>query len=446
MQLIRSPLYLVTLLLCISCSNHTSSPEPKSSDASNSFNTPIQVEVREQNGQYQLYRGGEPFFIKGAGGKAHLVALAAAGGNAIRTWSTEDARPLLDNAHRNGLAVMLGISLGHERHGFDYSDKKAVAEQFERVKDEVLTYKDHPALLAWGIGNEVDLFYTNKDVWNAVQDIAEFIQTVDTYHPVTTVTAGIDKEKLSLIQERVPSLDFLSINIYGGLSSLPQSLLEMGYSGPFVITEWGPTGHWQVKKTKWEAPIEQTSTEKATSYKKRYEQGILKAKGRALGSFAFLWGQKQETTPTWYGVFTESGHPTEAVDTLTYNWTGNWPKQRAPSIAQISLERQSRFDNIEVNAEQRLDAEVVFTSSQDDSPAIQWEVVPESTDIKAGGDPESRPQAVRGLDIQSDGMGKVSFTAPATPGAYRLFVYITNANGKAAYANIPFWVNGPALR
>ncbi|NMH59400.1 glycoside hydrolase family 2 TIM barrel-domain containing protein [Alteromonas ponticola] len=441
MPLFRSISYAIVLFLCVSCASQQASPSPEAVEPSTVFSTPVPVEVRNDNGYFQLYRGGKPFFIKGAGGTSHLVALADAGGNAFRTWSTDNAKKLLDEAHRNNLVVMLGISLGHERHGFDYSNKQAVEEQFARVKDEVLQFKDHPALLAWGIGNEVDLFYTNTDVWYAIEDIANFIQTVDENHPVTTVTAGIDKDKLALIQERVPSLDFLSINMYGGLETLPQDLLDMGYSGPFVVTEWGPTGHWQVEKTQWEAPIEQISTEKAASYQDRYQQGIIAAKGRALGSFAFLWGQKQETTPSWYGVFTESGHATEVVNTLTYNWTGKWPEQRAPSIEQISLERQSRFDNVTVTAEQELNAEVVFTSADDNTPAIQWEVLPESTDIKAGGDPESRPQAVKGLNVRSNGLGMVTFNAPATPGAYRLFVYVTNANGKAAYANIPFWVN-----
>ncbi|MCW8107850.1 hypothetical protein OPS25_04980 [Alteromonas ponticola] len=443
MSLFRYALIFVAGALCTACSSHTDVAATTPMGPSDPFSIPIPVQIINENGDYQLYRGGKPFFIKGAGGTSHLVALAEAGGNAFRTWSTDDAKNLLDKAHRNDLAVMLGISIGHERHGFDYSDRQAVQEQFERVKDEVLKFKDHPALLAWGIGNEVDLFYTNHEVWEAVEQIASFIQTVDKNHPVTTVTAGIDKEKLTLIQQRVPSLDFLSVNIYGGISSLPQNLLDMGYTGPFVITEWGPTGHWQVRKTRWEAPIEQTSTEKAASYQKRYRQGIVNAKGKALGSFAFLWGQKQETTPTWYGVFTESGHATEAVDVLTYNWTGKWPIQRAPSIDFITLEGQSRFDNVTVRAESDLNAEVGLTSADDKTPAIQWEVLPESTDIKAGGDPESRPQAVQGLNISSDGLGKVTFNAPAKPGAYRLYVYVTNANGKAAYANIPFWVTAP---
>ena len=49
----------------------------------------------------------------------------------------------------------------------------------EKLREEVLKYKDHPALLAWGIGNELNLQYKNPKVWNAVNDIAKMIHEVD---------------------------------------------------------------------------------------------------------------------------------------------------------------------------------------------------------------------------------------------------------------------------
>ena len=46
------------------------------------------------------------------------------------------------------------------------------------LKNEVLKYKDHPALLVWGIGNEVDLKYSNFKVWETIEIIAKFIKEV----------------------------------------------------------------------------------------------------------------------------------------------------------------------------------------------------------------------------------------------------------------------------
>ena len=406
----------------------------------------VRSELKYEQGRYQIYRDNQAYFIKGAGGSSNMALLAASGGNSLRTWSTDNAQHILDEAQANGLTVMLGLRIGHERHGFDYDDKAAVAAQKEAVREQVLKYKDHPALLVWGIGNEVDLFYTNTNVWYAIEDIASMIKQLDPNHLVTTVTAGIDKTKADLIKERVPSIDYLSVNIYGGLETLPQHLLDIGYQGAYVVTEWGPTGHWQIAKTDWGVPIEQTSTEKAASYRSRYEAGIAAAPGRALGSYAFLWGQKQETTPTWYGVFTEANEPTEVVDSLHYLWSGSWPADRAPSIARFSLNEQLASDSIHVQAQQTNRAQIELieagsTNNETNNIKLRWEILPESTDIKAGGDRESRPQALTGIFVEQQG-NTLTFTSPAEPGAYRLFVYAKNASNKVAVANIPFYVDG----
>lgn len=415
--------------------------------ASESVDTPkgdstvIPVKLIEQDGNWHIERQGQAYFIKGAGGREHLSYLAQSGGNSLRTWSADNADAILDKAYQAGLTVMLGLSMGKERHGFDYNDEAAVARQKARIRETVLKYKDHPALLAWGIGNELDLFYTNTKVWYAVEDIAAMIKALDPHHLVTTVTAGINKEKAELIASRVPSIDYLSINIYGGLESLPAALDEIGYSGPYVVTEWGPTGHWEIAKTDWGAPIEQTSTEKAAIYRHRYEQGIAGAQGRALGSYAFLWGQKQETTPTWYGVFTESGKPTEVVDTLHYLWTGEWPVERAPSILSFTLQNQAATDSVHLKPGQPADVMLNYKPGRSNSVQINWEILPESTDIKSGGDPESRPQPEPLKLLADDKQGQIRFLAPDNPGAYRLFVTVENGNGKVANANFPFKVN-----
>ena len=80
----------------------------------------------------------------------------------------------------------MGIEVARERHGFDYNDEAAVAEQFERIKKEIQLYKDHPALIIWAIGNELNLRPLNPKVWNAVNQISEYIHEVDPNHLTTT--------------------------------------------------------------------------------------------------------------------------------------------------------------------------------------------------------------------------------------------------------------------
>ena len=407
----------------------------------NKFNGPIPVEIREENGSFQLYRGGEPYYINGAGGAGHLDLLVSIGGNSIRRWGTGGNTPeLLDRAHEQGISVCLGLSMGRERHGFDYDDEEAVARQLERMREEVLKYKDHPAVLMWGIGNELDLRYTNTNVWNAVNDVSKMIHELDPYHLTTTMTAGINQEKTDLIKEKCGDLDLLSVNTYGGLPSLPENLRNYGWDKAYIVTEWGPTGHWESPRTEWDVAIEETSTVKANHYKERYQASMGADKEMCLGSYVFLWGQKQERTHTWYGMFMENGDPIEVVDSMQYNWTGAWPEQRSPGIEDYRLDGKTALDNVYLKPGERYEAQVFPKKNNVRNVDVKWEIFNESTDLQDGGDREEKPPKLEGI-INRSVDNTVQFNAPTEPGAYRIFVYLKNdIIDRTATANIPFYV------
>lgn len=400
----------------------------------------VKVEVVLQDGQWTLTRGGEPYYIQGAGGHDYLDELVSLGGNSIRTWSAEDAQEILDDAQEHGLTVMFGLWVQHERHGFDYNDTAAVRGQLIRFRKIVEEFKDHPALLLWGIGNEVDLFYSNTKVWDAIQDIAKMIHEVDPNHPTSTVTAGLDSTEAYLIRTRVPDLDIYGVNTYGDIGKVPGDLIRFGWDGPFIISEWGPNGHWEVAKTEWGAPIEQTSTEKSASYASRYQKYIADYRNRCIGSYVFLWGQKQETTATWYGLFTADGDYTEPLDQLHLAWKGELPSNKAPSIQSLSLDGKDAFASIYLKAEDKYEAQLQFSDEMGEDVSVDWYVFPESVAQSAGGDfEESIPPVLGVVGRSNDNSARIR--APKEEGPYRLFVYVTDKDGKTAYANIPFYVN-----
>ena len=400
---------------------------------------PVRVEIRGAPGSYQLYRGGAPYRIRGAGSQNpdDLESLRQHGGNSVRNWAVEDGA-ILDRAQALGLTVALCLDVKRERHGFDYEDAAAVANQFERLKRQVLAHRNHPALLAWVIGNELNHDYQNPRVYDAVNDLSKMIHKLDPNHPTTTTTAGISQELAEVIQRRAPDLDFLSVQVYGGLAGLPGALARIRLDMPLMVTEWGTIGHWEVQTTPWGAPIEPHSSAKARRYQQGYEEALAPLAGRVIGNYAFLWGQKQERTPTWYGLFTADGRRTEAVDVLQRIWTGDWPANRAPQIQALLLDGKRAEDSVRLLPGQTYRASVQSADPEDDGLGFEWHLMRESQATQAGGDAEEIPETLNGF-VTGPQAEQTELRTPQQSGAYRLYVYVGDGHG-VAHANIPFLV------
>lgn len=416
--------------------------------------TAAAVEVRVErtaDGSFRLLREGRPFVIRGAGGVDHLDVLAACGGNSIRTWSAEsaEARPpagqtaqggtLLDHAHALGITVTVGLWLGHERHGFDYADDRIVARQRAEVLAAVRRLADHPAVLLWGLGNEMEGPEGAGDdpqVWREVGRLAALVKQADPSHPVMTVVANVNERKLDAIREHAPAVDILGVNAYSGAAGVAARLRQAGWEKPHCITEFGLPGPWEVGQTGWHAPIEPSSREKAgLSYVA--QQSIQDAAG-CLGSYVFLWGQKQEATRSWFGMFLETGEKTPRVDALARAWTGRWPADRAPILeeSQVPLAAARLAPGMAVPVRVR------YRDPEGQPLAFTWAVAPESTDRRVGGDAEQWPEDVSGAieSAQSDPDGSATATVrvPVRPGGYRLFITVRDGHGSAAIDNWPF--------
>ena len=431
------------LLLCVS-GTQSGAAEALRSSAATPVKGAIKVEIAAQGGRYTLLRGGRPYEVKGAGIEfGDIEALAAHGGNAFRTWSTDGegvtGKEILDRAAALGLTVALCLEIGRERHGFDYDDGKAVRAQLDYARGEVLKYRDHPALLAWIIGNEPNLHFENPKVFDAINDISRMIHELDDDHPTTTALAGFSGELAGLIEQRAPDLDFVSIQMYGDIVNLPRYIAETRFDQPFFVTEWGAIGHWEVATTEWGAPIEQNSSEKARNYLASHETAIAALPRQVLGSFVFLWGQKQERTPTWYGMFLEDGSETETIDVMRYIWNGAWPDNRSPQIEGMLLDAKGAGGDVTLVSGEPYPASVAAADPDGDALIYRWKVMRESTATQTGGDREELPETLSGL-IDDASRNKIVVTAPAEAGAYRLFVYVHDGQGHAGHANLPFRV------
>jgi hypothetical protein len=383
---------------------------------------PAQVRIMASGNGFQLERGGRPYYIKGAGGTWRMDLLAAAGGNSCRTWGAP-TRELLDEAQKHGLTILAGLNVGKPRQGFDYNDKARVTAQREKARQTVRALKGHPALLMWALGNETELNATPEQrlmIWKEVEQLARIVKQEDPDHPVITVIAGAGKSNLVDLAEHCPTLDAVGVNAYGGMLRLPEALAAQGWKKPWLVTEFGPRGHWEVAKTEWGMPIEDTSTEKAAFYEKAYAHAVA-GQPRCLGSYVFLWGQKQEKTHTWYGMFLPDGTPLDTVDAISHSWTGQWPKDRAPRITGITV----------TQTKGRLQCSVQAADPEGGPLKLEWDLRQDvSNNPSTGGDREESTAVL----AQASG-STTELKLPAAPGNYRVFVYARDGSGKAATAN-----------
>ena len=175
----------------------------------------------------------------------YLETLKEAGGNSLRTWGEDDLEPLLDRAHELGLTVTIGIWLGQERQGFNYADAGAVRREVEKARGFFRRYRRHPALLMWGLGNEMEGSGDNPVIWRTVNEIARVAKSEDPDHPTMTVIAEAGGRKIPQFLSLCPDVDVLGINSYAGLPTLPKRLAEAGH-GPTLchhrVRPAGPLG------------------------------------------------------------------------------------------------------------------------------------------------------------------------------------------------------------
>ncbi len=404
--------------------------------ASAAMAQPVPVSLSGAPGAYTLLRDGKPYFVAGAGGTASPDLLKSVGGNSIRLWGADNIDKQLDDAHKLGLTVTVGIWLEHERHGFDYNNADQVAEQYEKAKAAILKYKDHPAVLMWGIGNEMEGEGDDAAIWSAINNIAAMAKQLDPNHPTMTVIAemGGQGQKVKNIHRLCPAIDIIGINSYGGGPSVAERYKKFGGTKPYIITEFGPNGTWEVGRNDFGAPSELTSTQKASAFRNTYEKSVLAAKGTCLGSYAFLWGHKFEATATWFGMLLPDDSRLASADIMSELWTGKAPANRVPVIETFAFDGADRGApgaNVKVK--------LVASDPEKDAMTAEWVLLRETNQYETGGDFMATPEQLA-KSVHDASTTGATITLPAQAGVYRIYVYLRDGKGGGATGTLPVLV------
>ena len=427
-KLVKALMILTATVLTFSCSAQTKQG----------------IIIKESNGKFELLIDGVPTYINGVGGTNRLDIAAENGANAFRTWggSVESIKQTIELAKQHNMYIMQGIGL--TKDSARYFDETYKDRLRAEVKTLAETFKDDPNILVWGIGNEVDLGNANiPEAWKFINELAVIIKSIDQRHLVSTIISH-DKKALDFIGEYAPDLDVVGINSYGSIGGVEKMVKESKYNGAYFITEWGPTGFWETSKTSWGAPIEQTSEEKRIVYENRYNNNI-GGVDACLGSFVFLWGQKEERTPTWFSMFVESnveglplkGEKTPQVEAMQRVWTKKELAQTAPIINKFTIEGKKATESVTIPKNKEFTATVDVTDKEGDKLTYVWEILHEATVLGFGGSHEPRPDRLG--EVITTETNSCPFTIKEA-GKYRVYIYVLDNTGFASTANIPILV------
>lgn len=178
-----------------------------------------------------------------------LPLLREMGANTIRIWGWKhdaDHSAFLDAAYNDGdqpIYVICGYWIDKTARIWDPAVRQILVAEFVEM---VQMHKDHPAVLMWAIGNELNAswMFGNVDaLYTLIEEMAQAAHQAEgaNYHPVTVPLA--DENLVATLAERgpqVPTLDVWSVQVYRGDSF---GTLFTDYKAvsakPLVITEFG---------------------------------------------------------------------------------------------------------------------------------------------------------------------------------------------------------------
>lgn len=366
-----------------------------------------------------------------------MALLKRIGGNTLRTYDTTGLEAVLDSAQRHGLKVIVGLELPKSNEDWFYGKDSLLAARKREIVRWGRQLKDHPALLLWCLGNELN--YYNWFDWqfaSAYNELLAALHRADPRHPIGTATANASHRALVNLGLKIKGLDLILINTFGRLPQLSTDLLgtQWAYSGPFLISEWGENGPWESARTPWGAPYEAHSRKKAAQIKLRYQQ-LPRENDRYLGGLAFFWGHRQERTHTWFNFFDTAGRRATMVYALAQAWEGPIRANEPPQIRGLKASLSNGY-HAYYSAGSKQWAHLQVQDPEGDSLRIRWEIRPEDWFIVRG---QSPAPIVYGLPPQPH-QDSLHFRAPPKKGPYRLFVKVTDGQGHFATANFPFYV------
>ncbi|GAA3801113.1 hypothetical protein GCM10022226_20980 [Sphaerisporangium flaviroseum] len=407
---------------------------------------PSVVRVTGTQGNWQLNVNGAPYELKGltygppqAAADGYMRDLKSMGVNTVRTWGVDDANTpsLLNRAAQQGIKVVVGHWLNQ---GADYVGDTAYKNS---VKNEIVArvnaLKGHQGVLMWDIGNEVILTMQDHGLPAAevearrigyakfVNEVAQAVHAADPNHPVTSTDAWTGA--WPYYKAHAPALDLLAVNSYGAIGGVKQAWIDGGHTKPYIITEGGPAGEWEVPNDVNGVPAEPTDLQKRAGYTASWN-AVKAHPGVALGATEFHYGLENDFGGVWLNTFT-GGWRRLGYHALKQAYTGRPSANTPPEITAMTVGSQTA-----VPAGGRFTVDV--TAGDPDGDPLRYNLMVGDKHITGN-------TGFSHVRFTETAPGRFSVTAPQRMGVWKVYVYAYDGQGNVGIEQKSFRVVAPPV-
>ncbi|MEU8240821.1 discoidin domain-containing protein [Actinoplanes missouriensis] len=405
---------------------------------------PSVVKVTGAPGNWQLTVNGLPWVVNGLtygppqnAADGYIRDLVNMGVNTIRIWGPDAATPaLLDTAARHGVKVVVGLWLNH---GADYVNDTAYKTAVKaEIVAKVNELKGRQGVLLWDVGNEVILEMQNYGLTaqvvearrvayaKFVNEIAVAIHAADPNHPVTSTDAYT--HAWTYYKPHAPALDLLAVNSYGAIDTVKRDWIAGGYTKPYILTEGGPAGEWEVPDDVNGVPSEPSDLDKKAGYQHSW-YAITGHPGVALGATLFHYGVENDFGGVWLNT-TTGGWRRLGYHAVRSAYTGQDAPNTSPEITAMSVS-----DQTSVPAGGMFTVNVTAADPQGD--LLRYNLMASDKHITGN-------RGLSHLTFAPTGSGSFTVRAPEALGVWKVYVYVYDGHGNVGIEQRSFRVVPPA--
>jgi len=354
------------------------------------------------------------------------------GANTIRRYdhSIYD-RNILNIAKEYDLKVLYGFWFDPKVDYF--SDSMKVKKYIQEVEEKVKAYKDHPAILAWSLGNETwgllkhkfskpYLVKVREQYVRLIELLAQKIHELDPERPVFSCMEHEIYQlpgELVAFHDGAPSVDVIGINSYyeEQISQLNHVTWQFDSLRPYLVSEFGPKGYWDPSYNRLVngVLIEDNETEKAVWYKEQWKNYVIAYKGYNVGGLAYCWHDRMEGSYTWFGLTDYKGRPKPSFYALKELWI----KEKQELLPQFAIVSPACI----IPGKENIFSAVSSTGKKQEYK-YEWHL--------------HKDEFLERVDDMEylDDPGFVSVKIPEVTSKYKLYLYVSDKKGNVTTASV----------